>query len=128
MSVQIRRIHTTLKLSKELNEDIHNFHRHLFDDLLRLGRGGVEFAPEHSPFPLLIVPLQRKSDDINYDLDYECIKEVIQGVPKIPSNEVRKNFKFHVNNFLNTVVIPWYRAAEQTSYYYVGDVNFKTFI
>ena len=95
MSVQIRRLKTaTLALTVELNEDIQKFHRHLFDELLRLGRGGVEFAPEHSPFPLLIVPLKRENELEDYVLDYACLKAVIRGVPQIPTDEVRRKFKF----------------------------------
>lgn len=36
---------------------IHEFHSHIFEDILRVAKNAVAFSPEHAPIPLLIVPL-----------------------------------------------------------------------
>ena len=60
MLVQIRKaINQPIHLTFELFQLICLFHQHIFEDILRVARGGVVFAPGHSPIPLLIVPLKK---------------------------------------------------------------------
>lgn len=42
-------------------ERIYQFHAHVFEDILRVAKSGVAFAPENSLVPLLIVPLLKGS-------------------------------------------------------------------
>jgi len=60
MNVQIRKVkNQQFRPTFELLQLIYLFHQHIFEDILRVARGGVVFAPGHSPIPLLIVPLKK---------------------------------------------------------------------
>lgn len=123
MEVRIRKAPSLLQLSEKLLKLVTLFHRHIFDDILKLGRCGIEFSPEYSPTPLLIVPLQRSSEIGDYILDYRYLSEDIRNLPRQPDDSTRRKFKFHENNFYDTVVCPWYRCTEQLAYYYVAEVG-----
>jgi hypothetical protein len=36
---------------------IHEFHAHIFEDILRVAKNAVAFSPENAHIPLLVVPL-----------------------------------------------------------------------
>lgn len=36
---------------------IHEFHAHIFEDILRVAKNAVAFMPDRSHIPLLVVPL-----------------------------------------------------------------------
>jgi len=124
MEVRIRKAPSMLQLDEKLLKLVSLFHRHIFDDILKLGRCGIEFSPEYSPTPLLIVPLRRSNDvQGDYVLDYRYLSEDIRNPPRQPDDSTRRKFKFHESNFYETVVCPWYRCTEQLAYYYVAEVR-----
>ena len=45
---------------------IHEFHSHLFEDILRVAKNAVAFSPEHAPIPLLVVPLIKSEFCLDY--------------------------------------------------------------
>uniref|UniRef100_A0A915D972 Uncharacterized protein n=1 Tax=Ditylenchus dipsaci TaxID=166011 RepID=A0A915D972_9BILA len=91
-------------------------------------KGGVEFAPEHSPIPLLVVPLKRVRSIVDgccveeYQLDHKNLSLTIREPPTTPSDEVRQHFKFDEAKFYDAVVMPWYRPNLPNTYYYVAEI------
>lgn len=59
----------------------------------------------------------------DYVLDYNNLSESIRDPPLVPTDEVRRNFRFNEFNFYDAVVMPWYRSSDQFTYYYVADVS-----
>ena len=46
-----------LTINAPIMDRIYEFHAHIFEDILRVAKSAVEFAPEISLVPLLVVPL-----------------------------------------------------------------------
>uniref|UniRef100_A0A914KI95 Uncharacterized protein n=2 Tax=Meloidogyne incognita TaxID=6306 RepID=A0A914KI95_MELIC len=124
MNVQIRKVkNQQFRPTFELLQLIYLFHQHIFEDILRVARGGVVFAPGHSPIPLLIVPLKKLSNaDLDYEIDKDYLNWDIRESPTTPSDEIRKQFSFEESNYLNAVVSPWYRSEDQSAFYYVAEI------
>ncbi|KAF7638234.1 hypothetical protein Mgra_00002206 [Meloidogyne graminicola] len=74
MLVQFRKAKKPVNLTFELFQLICLFHQHIFEDILRVARGGVVFSPGHSPMPLLIVPLKKVG---TVDMDYEIDRDYL---------------------------------------------------
>ncbi|VDK55306.1 unnamed protein product [Anisakis simplex] len=69
-------------------------------------------------------------NQIDFKLDYTYVRNVvssIQDMPRVPSEEERRNFKFDASKFTDAVVMPWYRDKEHPSFYYVAEVRSKNF-
>ncbi|KAL7074663.1 hypothetical protein ACQ4LE_005973, partial [Meloidogyne hapla] len=124
MIVQIRKAkNQPVRLTFELFQLICLFHQHIFEDILRIARGGVVFAPGHSPIPLLIVPLKKLGTvDLDYEIDRDYLNWDIREPPTTPSDEIRKQYVFEESSYLNAVVSPWYRSEDQSAFYYVAEI------
>ena len=123
MMVRIRKARCPLRLTFELYQLICLFQQHLFEDILRIARGGVMFAPPHSPIPLLIIPLKRDGPtDLDYRLDPSYLSWDIREPPTIPTDEIRKEFQFDESRYTNAVVMPWYRSEDQCAFYFVAEI------
>lgn len=48
-----------LRVDVEMLELLKAFHHYLFDNVLRLVKGGIVFVPDKAPVDILVVPLRR---------------------------------------------------------------------
>uniref|UniRef100_A0A0M3IWG4 PAZ domain-containing protein n=1 Tax=Ascaris lumbricoides TaxID=6252 RepID=A0A0M3IWG4_ASCLU len=125
-----------LQVDAEMLELLKAFHHYIFDSVLRLVKGGLAFVPEKAPVSILIVPLRRGkysvlsrrnelTNQVDFKLDYTYVRNVVSSIgemPRVPSEEERRLFKFDVTKFQDAVVMPWYRDKEHPSFYYVAEV------
>ncbi|CAK5036675.1 unnamed protein product [Meloidogyne enterolobii] len=110
MLVQIRKVkNQQFRPTFELLQLIYLFHQHIFEDILRVARGGVVFAPVSTA-------------DLDYEIDKDYLNWNIRESPTTPSDEIRKQFSFEESNYLNSVVSPWYRSEDQSAFYYVAEI------
>ncbi|GMT18805.1 hypothetical protein PFISCL1PPCAC_10102, partial [Pristionchus fissidentatus] len=105
------------------------FHHYIFRSILQLVRDTLVFRLEElTPVNTLIVPLDRRilpDGSLDYSIKMGYVKEVVDSMeemPRIPTDEVRKNFKFVASEWEETVVMPWYRNVQQPSFFYVVDM------
>uniref|UniRef100_A0A914HEZ6 Helicase ATP-binding domain-containing protein n=1 Tax=Globodera rostochiensis TaxID=31243 RepID=A0A914HEZ6_GLORO len=123
MLVKIRKANAPLLLTQELFQLVSLFHQHIFEDILRIARGGLAYSPEYSPIPLPIVPLKRVGPtDDDYELDRSHLRCDIRDHPTMPPEECRRNFSFDESRYADAVVMPWYRSEEQSAFYYVAEI------
>ncbi|CAD5226751.1 unnamed protein product [Bursaphelenchus xylophilus] len=119
-------IRTTQKKSFSVDtlRKIYDFHQHVFDDILRVVKSAVEFNPEESNIPLLVVPIikQRNTDGNVTDciLNVELLEKEFNKQLGKPSLEERQKMTFEKEKYEDAVVSPWYRVNEHPSYYYVA--------
>ncbi|KAL3124728.1 hypothetical protein niasHT_001565 [Heterodera trifolii] len=123
MLVRIRKLPAPLLLTEELFQLIFSFHQHIFEDILRIARGGLVFAPEYSPVSLLIVPLRRNRPNVaDYELDLGHLLGDIRNPPTMPPEECRRYFTFDESRYTDAIVMPWYRSEDQCAFYYVAEI------
>ncbi|VDM39187.1 unnamed protein product [Toxocara canis] len=120
---------STLQVDAEMMELLKAFHHYIFDNVLRLVKGGLAFVPEKAPVSILIVPLRRERNEltnqVDFKLDYTYVRNVVSSIgemPRVPTEEERRAFKFDPAKFQDAVVMPWYRDKEHPSFYYVAEI------
>lgn len=60
-----------------------------------------------------------------YSIKMTYVYEVVanmEKMPRVPSDEVRRQFKFNADNYKDAIVMPWYRNVEQPNFYYVAEI------
>ncbi|UMM25863.1 hypothetical protein L5515_005509 [Caenorhabditis briggsae] len=132
------------RVTEEQLEQIQYFHNYLFTQVLQMCKTGnlVFDATVNAPLNTLIVPLN-KSKEGTYSINMKYVTEVVanmENMPRVPTEDVRKGFKFNADAYKDAIVMPWYRNVEQPVFYYVADIltdlrpssqfpdsNFRTF-
>ncbi|KAI6224621.1 hypothetical protein M3Y95_00772100 [Aphelenchoides besseyi] len=124
--ITFTRAQTQLTIDEETMQNVYAFHTHLFEDILRVAKNAVEFSPNESLVPLLIVPLIKKHDNegklVDCELDRSRLIPDIRRSQTIPTEEERKAYRFNEERIRDAVVTPWYRAAEDAPFYYVAEI------
>ncbi|EGT48937.1 CBN-DCR-1 protein [Caenorhabditis brenneri] len=113
-------------VTKEQLEEIQYFHNYLFTQVLQMCKtGNLEFdVTANAPLNTLIVPLN-KSKEEGYSINMKYVSGVVanmENMPRVPTDEVRRKFKFDPENYKDAVVMPWYRNMEQPAFYYVAEI------
>ena len=57
------------------------------------------------------------------ELDRSRLLPNIRRLEPIPALDQRRTYKFQEEEFRDAVVLPWYRAADHPTYYYVAEVS-----
>ncbi|EFO26258.1 hypothetical protein LOAG_02227 [Loa loa] len=129
MQANIFPVKSRLLVDAQMLELLKAFHHYLFDNVLRLVKGGLVFVPDKAPVNVLVVPLRRernnKTNEVDFKLDYAYVRNVVSSIdelPRIPTEVERRAFKFDAANFQDAVVMPWYRDRDHPSFYYVAEI------
>ncbi|CAO4371830.1 unnamed protein product [Caenorhabditis nigoni] len=144
MEVRLTMAPEKTRVTEEQLEQIQYFHNYLFTQVLQMCKTGnlVFDATANAPLNTLIVPLN-KSKEGTYSINMKYVTEVVanmENMPRVPTEDVRKGFKFNADAYKDAIVMPWYRNVEQPVFYYVADIltdlrpssqfpdsNFRTF-
>lgn len=108
-------------------QEIQLFHNYLFTQVLQMCKtGNLEFdGTSNAPLNTLIVPLNKRKDDMSYTINMKYVSEVVanmENMPRIPKDEVRRQYKFNAEDYKDAIVMPWYRNLEQPVFYYVAEI------
>ncbi|KAG9509225.1 Endoribonuclease Dicer, partial [Fragariocoptes setiger] len=105
------------------------FHEFTFSKVLRLKRYPTQFDPDSSPCAVLLAPVLDHvvlSSDEHASIDWKFVDIIIdkkECQSYIPSEEERRNFKFKYEDYVDAVVIPWYRTTDRLQFsYYVAEI------
>uniref|UniRef100_A0AC35TIS6 Endoribonuclease Dcr-1 n=1 Tax=Rhabditophanes sp. KR3021 TaxID=114890 RepID=A0AC35TIS6_9BILA len=127
--VKIVNSNKKVTLTEEELIDCQKFHDHLFVDVLQCVRNEVDFAPYKSSLQVVFLPLKRDGmgadGNCDFIIDMEYIRDSLDGFDKlniVPTDIERHKFVFKREDFLNSVVFPWYRQVDIKTYFYVGDI------
>ncbi|VDM08015.1 unnamed protein product, partial [Wuchereria bancrofti] len=128
MQANIFLVKSRLLVDTQMLELLKAFHHYLFDNVLRLVKGGLVFVPDKAPVNVLIVPLRRERNsetgEVDFKLDYAYVRNVVSSIdelPRIPTEAERLAFKFDAAKFQDAIVMPWYRDRDHPSFYYVAE-------
>ncbi|GMR41734.1 hypothetical protein PMAYCL1PPCAC_11929, partial [Pristionchus mayeri] len=118
-----------LVLDEETLTYLKLFHHYIFRSVLQLAKDCLEFRlDEATPLQTIVVPLDRMtgsdgSEEYRLKMDY--VREVVNNMeemPRVPTEEKRKEFKFVASEWEESVVMPWYRNVQQPTFFYVVDI------
>ncbi|CAJ0586802.1 unnamed protein product, partial [Mesorhabditis spiculigera] len=129
MRVYVRRAAKSIKLETHTMQVLAQFHHYLFSNVLLHNKDNLVFSlSEMTGMNTLVVPLNRVRQPggiADYEINMKYVKELVQcmeELPRVPSEEQRKNYKFRKEDYVDTVVMPWYRSTEQPSFFQVAEV------
>ncbi|GMT08684.1 hypothetical protein PENTCL1PPCAC_30858 [Pristionchus entomophagus] len=106
------------------------FHHYIFRSVLQLAKDcQLQFClDETTPMQTIIVPLDRISasdGSLDYSIKMDYVREVVDNMeemPRVPTEDKRKEFKFIASEWEECVVMPWYRNVQQPTFFYVVDI------
>lgn len=109
--------------------DLTTFHRYTFTNVLRLEKYPMTFNPEGDACSFLVVPInavkptdgQPGSTTIDWQF-VERICEEEKFMPRRVPEEERELFVFKEDDYLDTVVTPWYRNLDKPQFFYVAEI------
>lgn len=128
--ISLELIDSEFYLTPEQIENLKKFHEFTFSKVLRLKRYPIRFEPEKSSFAVLLAPVLDMNpagpDKYEAKIDWEFVDKIVKLEDchaHIPSEEERLNFKFNYNDYVDAVVIPWYRTTDILQFaYYVAEI------
>lgn len=97
--------------------------------MLRLDKYLTLFDPDISENSFYVLPLKAcgkrvKDSEVQIDWDFIDViwkgKDVSNPVPQ--EDESRKSYVFCKENYVDAVVMPWYRNNDQPQYFYVAEI------
>lgn len=103
---------------------LRTFHEYTFSKVLRLEKYPTMFDPDNSPFTVLLAPVIDVEGD-GTKIDWDFVDKIVNSGHDsyTSSEEERKNFKFNYDNYVDAVVIPWYRLTDRQQFaYYVAEI------
>jgi len=119
-----------ITLEESQVQDLRIFHEYTFSKVLRLEKYPTMYDPENSPFTVLLAPVidKPKNRDPAFnstDLDWDFVGKIVRSDHDsfVPDVESRKKFKFNHSDYVDAVVIPWYRLTDRQQFaYYVAEI------
>lgn len=104
-------------------KDLRTFHEYTFSKVLRLEKYPTIYQPDDSPFTVLLAPVIDKCETTSIDWDF--VDKIVSSDrdSHMPNIEERKAFKFNHEDYVDAVVIPWYRLTDRQQFaYYVAEI------
>lgn len=127
VTVKLEPLALDLDLTEEQLKDLMTFHRYTFTDVLRLEKYPMTFNPKHDACSFLVVPVNTSNqDDPNWQpIDWPFVQRICQergfAPRRVPEAE-RELFVFKEEDYLDTVVMPWYRNLDKPQFFYVAEI------
>ena len=116
-----------MEFSDEQLERFADFQRYIFKNVLSLEKDPMLFDAQNADCSYLIVPLKR-SEEFKFSLDFafvDLISSVRNAKPQFIKDEDRQGYAFDPRQFLDTVVLRWYRDQEHPQCFYVAEIFYE---
>nr|UFK76043.1 dicer-1-like protein [Haemaphysalis longicornis] len=131
VTVELEHVSSELgPLSAKQARDLTTFHRYTFTNVLRLEKYPMTFNPEGDACSFLVVPInaEKPTEDKpggSASIDWHFVERICQEesfTPRRIPEEERELFIFKEDDYLDTVVTPWYRNLDKPQYFYVAEI------
>jgi endoribonuclease Dicer len=122
--ISVELVKDNFMLTKEQVNNLRTFHEYTFSKVLRLEKYPTIFKPESSPFTVLLAPVIDDAQNAT-EVDWNFVTKIVNCTNESfePDIEARKNFTFNRDNYMDAVVIPWYRVTDRQQFaYYVAEI------
>ncbi|XP_064484368.1 endoribonuclease Dicer-like [Ornithodoros turicata] len=127
VTVKLEHLVTNLELTEDQLCDLMTFHRYTFTDVLRLEKYPMTFNPKHDSCSFLVVPVNTAgcNEPGWQPIDWPFVRRICQernfAPRRVPEAE-RELFNFREEDYLDTVVMPWYRNLDKPQFFYVAEI------
>ncbi|CAN8009744.1 unnamed protein product [Ixodes pacificus] len=124
VTVRLEHVSSSLgPLSSQQVGDLRNFHRYTFTNVLRLEKYPMTFDPQGNACSFLVVPINHGGTTCGIDWPFvgRICEEQSFAPRRIPEEE-RELFVFKEEDYLDTVVMPWYRNLDKPQFFYVAEI------
>lgn len=105
------------------------FHHFTFSKVLRLEKYPMAFDLDRAESNILIVPLKKQTSEgtVTKVVDWKFLETIQEfcsnkAEPKKYNIDEGEKFEFGANDFIDAVVMPWYRNQDQPQYFYVAEI------
>ncbi|CAG9787806.1 unnamed protein product [Diatraea saccharalis] len=110
--------YAVIQLDLMLFDLVKQFHYFLFGQVLDIVKKFLVYDGVDNN--MFVVPIK---EDNGYDIDWDVMQQYKYIRPvEVPSYEERKNLRVTKDDYINSVVTPWYRGCLLTDRYIVSDV------
>uniref|UniRef100_A0A0K2UZN8 ribonuclease III n=1 Tax=Lepeophtheirus salmonis TaxID=72036 RepID=A0A0K2UZN8_LEPSM len=126
--VEIKEKKDSILLTEEEYELIICFHRYTFSKVLRLEKYPMQFTPDKSRNSILILPMVKSTEqesELGFIIDWDFLRRIKEENEKkmsVVSDEDRTDYTFDKEDYLDAVIMPWYRNQDQPQYFYVAEI------
>lgn len=117
------------QLTSNQVRDLTTFHRYTFTNVLRLEKYPMTFNPDGDACSFLVVPINavKPTDDQpgSTTIDWKFVERICEEekfMPRRVPEEERELFVFKEEDYLDTVVTPWYRNLDKPQFFYVAEI------
>lgn len=121
--IYVELIRQNMVLTKEQVEHLRFFHHFTFSKVLKLEKYPIDYDSE-SPSTLLLAPVMDFISRV--EIDWSFVDKIVERdrMSYVPTEEERRAFKFNEQNYIDAVVIPWYRLTDRQQFaYYVAEIR-----
>lgn len=121
--ISVNLIGGEFSLQESQVKDLRTFHEYTFSKVLRLEKYPTIYQPDESPFTVLLAPVIDKNETTS--IDWSFVNKIVKSDQDsyMPTMEGRKAFKFNHEDYVDAVVIPWYRLTDRQQFaYYVAEI------
>ncbi|KAM7288423.1 endoribonuclease Dcr-1 [Ixodes scapularis] len=126
VTVRLEHVSSSLgPLSSQQVGDLRNFHRYTFTNVLRLEKYPMTFDPQGNACSFLVVPINHASGSTACGIDWPFVQRICEEqsfAPRRIPEEERELFVFKEEDYLDTVVMPWYRNLDKPQFFYVAEI------
>lgn len=131
VTVELEHVSSDLgPLSAKQARDLTTFHRYTFTNVLRLEKYPMTFNPDGDACSFLVVPINAEKpvdgkSSGSACIDWQFVERICQEesfTPRRVPEEERELFIFKEDDYLDTVVTPWYRNLDKPQYFYVAEI------
>lgn len=105
-------VNHNLSLTEENLQLLQSFHYLIFNDVLKILKKFLVFDKEYNEGILLLAPVIKRDDD--YVIDFNVVKEknFVNNPKTEPTVQERLSMRVTEENYINKIVMPWYRPDE----------------
>ncbi|XP_065211451.1 endoribonuclease Dicer-like [Planococcus citri] len=106
-------------ITEEIISALAKFHREVFLKAIQVVKKFLVYSGKNDPTGYLIVPL-KPSRKYGFEIDFDVvIKQWEIFDVEEPSEKQRKETVYDKNNYLESVLIPWYKRQTNSKMYYI---------
>ncbi|KAG0414212.1 hypothetical protein HPB47_008640 [Ixodes persulcatus] len=126
VTVRLEHVSSSLgPLTSQQVGDLRNFHHYTFTNVLRLEKYPMTFDPQGNACSFLVVPINHASGSTACGIDWPFVRRICEEqsfAPRRIPEEERELFVFKEEDYLDTVVMPWYRNLDKPQFFYVAEI------
>ncbi|XP_078671533.1 endoribonuclease Dicer-like [Branchiostoma floridae x Branchiostoma belcheri] len=129
VSISLRLCASGIHVDQNQLRLVQNFHGYVFSHVLRLEKKPLHYVPTDLQSWYFVVPLNKGVLADNADqlfIDFNFLEHIDQSLDKEKPKYSHNNpFKFQESDFIDAVVTPSYRNADQPQRFYVAEICYS---